>query len=206
MHKARWPIGIEPTWTCKRPAGVEPALPPWQGSRLPLHHRRKIASQPNCQRSTKFEEGSEKCETSDASPDFKLQPSSFKLSKVGPVGIEPTSAGVRDRCIALSATIPRPGYQPDMGNQPSTTVKSDTSESNRDPPAPKAGVLPSAPVSDVKARKKARCRRDTEPSSRSRFAGKRVSHTQPRAGSGIQRLPTEIAFVYPLESTGTQLC
>jgi hypothetical protein len=27
--------------------------------------------------------------------------------------------------------------------------KSDTSESNRDPPAPKAGVLPSAPVSDV---------------------------------------------------------
>jgi hypothetical protein len=25
---------------------------------------------------------------------------------VGPVGIEPTSAGLRDRCIALSATIP----------------------------------------------------------------------------------------------------
>ena len=24
----------------KRPAGVEPALPPWQGSRLPLHHGR----------------------------------------------------------------------------------------------------------------------------------------------------------------------
>src|SRR5262245_65967783 len=24
----------------ERPAGVEPALPPWQGSRLPLHHGR----------------------------------------------------------------------------------------------------------------------------------------------------------------------
>ena len=24
----------------KRPAGVEPALPPWQGDRLPLHHGR----------------------------------------------------------------------------------------------------------------------------------------------------------------------
>jgi hypothetical protein len=26
--------------TQERPAGVEPALPPWQGSRLPLHHGR----------------------------------------------------------------------------------------------------------------------------------------------------------------------
>ena len=25
----------------KRPAGVEPALPPWQGGRLPLHHGAK---------------------------------------------------------------------------------------------------------------------------------------------------------------------
>ena len=35
----------------KRPVGVEPTLPPWQGSRLPLHHGRKNASPPNCQRS-----------------------------------------------------------------------------------------------------------------------------------------------------------
>ena len=48
-------VGFEPTLSCsrrrrttrlshtlklKRPAGVEPALPPWQGSRLPLHHGR----------------------------------------------------------------------------------------------------------------------------------------------------------------------
>ena len=39
-----------------------------------------------------------------------------------------------------------------MGNQPSTTVfKSGTSESNRDPPAPKAGVLPSAPLTRLSA-------------------------------------------------------
>ncbi len=27
--------------SAKRPVGVEPTLPPWQGSRLPLHHGRK---------------------------------------------------------------------------------------------------------------------------------------------------------------------
>ena len=33
----------------KCPAGVEPALPPWQGGRLPLHHGHTSPS-PNCQR------------------------------------------------------------------------------------------------------------------------------------------------------------
>ena len=56
--------GVEPAFSCsrstrtfrlshtpinERPAGIEPALPPWQGSRLPLHHGR-FQSQPNCQR------------------------------------------------------------------------------------------------------------------------------------------------------------
>ena len=38
-----------------------------------------------------------------------------------------------------------------MGNQPSTTVRveSGTSESNRKPPGPKPGVLPTAPLPDV---------------------------------------------------------
>jgi hypothetical protein len=37
--------------TKKRPAGVEPALPPWQDGRLPLHHGRVflITMRPNCQ-------------------------------------------------------------------------------------------------------------------------------------------------------------
>jgi hypothetical protein len=29
----------------ERPAGVEPALPPWQGDRLPLHHGRDVEFQ-----------------------------------------------------------------------------------------------------------------------------------------------------------------
>src|SRR5438128_11044266 len=29
----------------ERPAGIEPALPPWQGSRLPLHHGRLCHNQ-----------------------------------------------------------------------------------------------------------------------------------------------------------------
>ena len=33
----------------ERPAGVEPALPPWQGGRLPLHHGRSCRV-PDCQR------------------------------------------------------------------------------------------------------------------------------------------------------------
>ena len=41
----------------------------------------------------------------------------------------------------------RLGYQPNMGNQPSTTVvESGTSGSNRKPPGPKPGVLPTAPL------------------------------------------------------------
>jgi hypothetical protein len=36
----------------------------------------------------------------------KLIPQHSVLFSVGSVGIEPTSAGLRDRCITLSATIP----------------------------------------------------------------------------------------------------
>lgn len=38
------PPTIAPLAIClpERPAGVEPALPPWQGSRLPLHHGRVV--------------------------------------------------------------------------------------------------------------------------------------------------------------------
>jgi hypothetical protein len=37
----------------ERPAGVEPAHPPWQGSRLPLHHGRLLRSYFNCQRANR---------------------------------------------------------------------------------------------------------------------------------------------------------
>ena len=84
----------------KRPARIELAIPPWQGDGLPLHHGRLLLAQPNCQRSVKFEVRKVKCEN------FKLRTSQFKLLIVGSVGIEPTSAGLRVRCITLSATIP----------------------------------------------------------------------------------------------------
>ena len=37
---------------------------------------------------------------------FIIHHSAFILPPVGPVGIEPTSAGLRDRCITLSAAVP----------------------------------------------------------------------------------------------------
>ena len=43
----------------KHPAGVEPALPPWQGSRLPLHHGRLLRNRFNCQRTTEHRVGLE---------------------------------------------------------------------------------------------------------------------------------------------------
>ena len=39
---------------------------------------------------------------------------------VGPVGIEPTSAGLRDRCIALSATIPFQLARRELNPRPSS--------------------------------------------------------------------------------------
>ena len=46
---ARLSYVLKRTRSRERPAGVEPALPPWQGDRLPLHHGRR-GWKPNCQR------------------------------------------------------------------------------------------------------------------------------------------------------------
>jgi hypothetical protein len=56
----------------KRPAGVEPALPPWQGSRLPLHHGRRLFGKFNCQR-----------------------------TRVGSAGVEPATSRLRAGCFAF---------------------------------------------------------------------------------------------------------
>jgi hypothetical protein len=47
-----------PTSRTKCPAGVEPALPPWQGDRLPLHHGH-ILPTTNCQRNREHRVGLE---------------------------------------------------------------------------------------------------------------------------------------------------
>ena len=69
--------GFPTSCDLERSAGVEPAPPAWQASALPLRHERFS--------------------------DYQVvkDPKS-----VGLVGIEPTSSGLRDRCITLSATVP----------------------------------------------------------------------------------------------------
>ena len=44
--------------TQKRPAGVEPALPPWQGSRLPLHHGRRLFGKSKLSKNSSGADGS----------------------------------------------------------------------------------------------------------------------------------------------------
>ena len=88
----------------KRPAGVEPALPPWQGGRLPLHHGRKRGV-PNCQRTIGHRAGLEP-----TSPRYRCgvlaagQP--VLISSVGSEGLEPSPGGLRIRCAAANTLIP----------------------------------------------------------------------------------------------------
>ena len=46
---AKYPVAnassLNHTIKRERPAGIEPALPPWQGGRLPLHHGRLLWSE-----------------------------------------------------------------------------------------------------------------------------------------------------------------
>ena len=88
----------------KRPARIELAIPPWQGDGLPLHHGRLLLAQPNCQRSRAPSEN----RTHAAALRKRCHSTrpSVLIHSVGSVGIEPTSTGLRDRCITLSATIP----------------------------------------------------------------------------------------------------
>ena len=113
-------VGFEPTVSCsrstrssqtfphpdneERPARIELAIPPWQGDGLPLHHGRLLLAQPNCQRSRAPSEN----RTHAAALRKRCHSTrpSVLIHSVGSVGIEPTSTGLRDRCITLSATIP----------------------------------------------------------------------------------------------------
>jgi hypothetical protein len=42
------------------------------------------------------------------------------LISVGPVGIEPTSSGLRDRCITLSATVPNQSARRELNPRPAS--------------------------------------------------------------------------------------
>ena len=60
-----WTLDSQPSTPSERPAGIEPALPPWQGGRLPLHHGR-IAGWLDCQR-TLLVQGPESSDVTDCS-------------------------------------------------------------------------------------------------------------------------------------------
>ena len=88
----------------ERPARIELAIPPWQGDGLPLHHGRLLLAQPNCQRSRAPSE--DRTHAAALRKRCHSTRPSVLIHSVGSVGIEPTSAGLRVRCITLSATIP----------------------------------------------------------------------------------------------------
>ena len=88
----------------ERPARIELAIPPWQGDGLPLHHGRLLLAQPNCQRSRAPSE--DRTHAAALRKRCHSTRPSVLIHSVGSVGIEPTSTGLRVRCITLSATIP----------------------------------------------------------------------------------------------------
>ncbi len=88
----------------ERPAGVKPALSPWQGDRLSLHHGRVLVC-----RIVNEQEHRERLELS--SPHYGCgilaagRPVQSTTS-VGPEGLEPSPGGLRVRCAATSTLIP----------------------------------------------------------------------------------------------------
>ena len=116
-------VGFEPTISCsrstrdtrlphalligERPAGVEPALLPWQSSRLPLHHGRSKKWLPGCQRaaeSTRWESNPRFRITGAVS--LPLDRQCLKMCSVGSEGLEPSPIRLRAGDAAASTLIP----------------------------------------------------------------------------------------------------
>ena len=76
----------------ERPAGIEPALPPWQGSRLPLHHGRlSVTTKLSMNQSTGPDSNRRHRITGAESWPLDDQ----CLLSVGPEGLEPSPARLR---------------------------------------------------------------------------------------------------------------
>jgi hypothetical protein len=91
----------------KCPAGVEPALPPWQGGRLPLHHGHTSPS-PDCQRnreSTGWDSNPRRRITGAVSS--PLDDRCTRTIRVGPEGLEPSPARLRAGCAAANTWVPQ---------------------------------------------------------------------------------------------------
>ena len=91
----------------KRPAGVEPALPPWQGSRLPLHHgrlsRRQIVKQQTAEQRSDQRSITELHIGCPLSADSRFQPPPFRPTAGGGPVSRTCSSG-----IAGTRTLTRP--------------------------------------------------------------------------------------------------
>ena len=85
----------------ERPAGVEPALPPWQGSRLPLHHGRIFRKQ--LVKDNHSEPGGTRTLTTRVRAGNAA--ASTSSSQVGSEGLEPSPQRLKAACAAVT---PRP--------------------------------------------------------------------------------------------------
>src|SRR6266436_1138244 len=90
--RSTWTFHLSHTPKNERPAGVEPALPPWQGSRLPLHHgRERIADRIVKEQSTGWDSNPRHRITGAESSPLDDQCLSIdRVSLVGPEGLEPS--------------------------------------------------------------------------------------------------------------------
>ena len=88
----------------ERPAGVEPARPPWQGDRLPLHHGRVVVCR--IVKEQEHREGVEPSSPHYESGIFATGLSVQSIASVGPEGLEPSLGGLRVRCAAANTLIP----------------------------------------------------------------------------------------------------
>ena len=97
------------TETKKRPAGVEPALPPWQGSRLPLHHGRVESL---VELSKIRAPGGTRTHVAADQPSVGARGAGFSplddqcLQTVGSEGLEPSPTWLRARHAAANTLIP----------------------------------------------------------------------------------------------------
>jgi hypothetical protein len=105
-----------PTSRTKCPAGVEPALPPWQGDRLPLHHGHS-SPKPNCQGNREHRVGLEP-----TSPHYGCGVLATRrpvlITALGPEGLEPSPAWLRARGSATRALVPQVHFSQSNSSRP----------------------------------------------------------------------------------------
>ncbi len=93
----------------ERPAGVEPALPPWHGGRLPPTMLRTVPAWarfgvPNCQ--TTRAPGETRTLVTALRVRYPRRWTTSAIASVGPEGLEPSPGGLRIRYAAANTLIP----------------------------------------------------------------------------------------------------